>query len=272
MSVYLKPDKTTTYAVGGKTLTVFEKIIPDTMVAPHDVASWVKKGQKMKPCALLGGDGKPRGITVHNTGDIKVSAETTPAEQYTRATFNGNMAGVVVHFYVWRGVIWQNLRLNERGWHAGDGSSRRNGKRAGQKIGGNLDTIAIEAIGGEAKTTETTALLCAWICKQFGFEPTLDVWQHADFAQKNCPIYIRPKWKEFIASVQSFGAAQTTATPVTQPKAEPVVEPKPTPVVLPKEEPNVVPAAVVEAIAALKPELNRLGVLLQKLIDRLGTK
>ena len=70
----------------------------------------------MKPCAKLNnGTGKPKGITVHNTGDIKVTSGTSAAEQYTRATFNGNMSGVVVHFYVWDDEIWQNLREDERG-------------------------------------------------------------------------------------------------------------------------------------------------------------
>ena len=63
---FLKPDKIITTDNG---LTVKQKIIPDSLRAPKDVASWIRKGQKMKPCAKLNnGTGKPRGITVHNTG------------------------------------------------------------------------------------------------------------------------------------------------------------------------------------------------------------
>ncbi len=63
---FLKPDKIVTTENG---LVIKQKIIPDSMLAPKDVASWIKKGQKMKPCAKLNnGTGKPRGVCVHNTG------------------------------------------------------------------------------------------------------------------------------------------------------------------------------------------------------------
>ena len=81
MAVFLKPDKIITTENG---LTVKQKIIPDSMVAAKDMASWCNKGQKMKPCAKLNnGTGKPKGITVHNTADVKVAAGTNAAEQYT---------------------------------------------------------------------------------------------------------------------------------------------------------------------------------------------
>lgn len=206
MAVFLKPDKTRKERIGNETLVIHEKLIPDDMRAPRNVALWVKKGQLMKPNAPLGGNGRPRGICVHNTNDIQVARGTNAAEQYTRATFNGNMAGVVVHFYVWKNEIWQNLRLDERGWHAADGSSRRAGRRPGQKIGGNLDTIAIEAIGPHEQTTETTAKLCAWLCKNCDLDPTLDLWQHNDFAPRSgCPKYIlRTGWTQFLQAVQGF--------------------------------------------------------------------
>ena len=63
----------------------------------------------------------PIGITVHNTGSISVSSSTTMAEQYTRATVNGNMKDVRVHFYVDDVCAWQNLPLSLSGWHAADG-------------------------------------------------------------------------------------------------------------------------------------------------------
>jgi len=221
MAKFLTPDKTITLAIGDKTLTVHQKIIPDDMIAPRNVADWVRKGQPMKPREQVGPNGKPLGICVHNTNDIRVAAGTNAAEQYSRATFNGNMAGVVVHYYVWRDVIWQLLRLDERGWHAADGRTRREGRRPGQRIGGNLDTIAIEAIGPLAETTETTAVLCAWLCREFELDPTLDLWQHADFASRNCPLYIRRSgWGRFVEQVQGFAGATTVQQSPTaqQPK------------------------------------------------------
>ena len=65
MAAFLKPDKIVTTENG---LTIKQKIIPDSMTATKDVASWCRKGQKMKPCAKLNnGTGKPKRITVHNT-------------------------------------------------------------------------------------------------------------------------------------------------------------------------------------------------------------
>ena len=211
--MFLKPDKILTLTVGGRTLTVKQRILPDSLRAEKDVADYVKKGQPMKPCAPVGTAGKPLGITVHNTNDIKVAAGTNAAEQYSRATYNGNMRGVVVHYYVWRDEIWQLLRLNERGWHAADGKTRRAGRRAGQKIGGNLDTIAIEAIGPGKEIEDTTAALCAWLCREFRLDPALDIWQHWDFSRKNCPAYIRPHWADFLQAVQGYLGGKDAPAP-----------------------------------------------------------
>lgn len=216
---YLTPDKTTKIAVGGETLTVSEKIIPDNLRATKNICSWVRKGSPMKPCAKVsGGSGKPRGITVHNTGAIKVSSATTMAEQYTRATYNQNMAGVVVHYYVsGYDAIWQMLDTTpgkvERGWHAADGSSRRKGHN-GKLIGGNLDTIAIECVGNSAEAEDATALLVAYLCKLHSLDPATDVYTHNYFmygtdktvsgARKNCPIYILPHWTAFLNKVKGY--------------------------------------------------------------------
>ena len=50
--------------------------------------------------------GKIIGVTVHNTDWITVARGTTPAEQYTRATVNGNMKDVRVHYYVDNTCAW----------------------------------------------------------------------------------------------------------------------------------------------------------------------
>jgi N-acetylmuramoyl-L-alanine amidase CwlA len=201
---FLKPDTISTTTNG---LIIKQKIIPDSMKAAKDVASWCKKGSKMKPGAKLNnGTGKPKGITIHNTGDIKVAAGTNAAEQYTRATFNGNMAGVVVHFYVWDNEIWQNLREDERGWHAADGSTRRKSQRKdGSTIGGNLDTIAIECIGNRKGSEDTTAKLAAHLCKKYKLDPATDIYTHKYFyPAKNCPLYILPHWSSFLSSVREY--------------------------------------------------------------------
>jgi len=224
--MFLTPDKIITLTVGGKTLTVKQKIIPDSLRATKHVANWVKCGQPMKPCCAVGTAGKPLAICVHNTGDIKVAAGTNAAEQYSRATFNGNMRGVVVHFYIWKEEIWQLLRLDERGWHAGDGSTRKRIARSGKTLNGNRDTISIEAIGLHEKTTETTAILCAWLCREYKLDPSADVYQHWDFSGKNCPIYIRPRWAEFISAVNSYLGCKATAPSAAPAVEKPAVAPK----------------------------------------------
>ena len=206
----LSPDKTVTTTNG---LKIKQKIIPDSLRATKDVASWCKKGSKMKPCAKLCGTGKPKGITVHNTNDINTAAGTTAAEQYTRATYNGNMGGVVVHYYVYESDIWQLLDNSEQGWHATDGASRRKSQRGGSDtIGGNVDTIAIECIGNKATSEDTTAKLVAYLCAKHGLNPGTDVYAHKYFyPSKNCPAYILPHWSTFLANVKKYYDALTGA-------------------------------------------------------------
>jgi len=205
MAAYLTPDTIKTIKVAGETLRIKQKIMPDSARATKYVAPYVLQGQPMKPCALLAGTGKAKGITIHNTGDIAVPADTTPAEQYTRATWNGNMGGVIVHFYVHGTDIWQLLDEAERGWHATDGSTRRSSQRTGETIGGNLDTIAIEAIGANAETEATVAKLTAYLLQEHNLSPETDIYNHNYFySVKYCPVYILPHWSAFINSVKAY--------------------------------------------------------------------
>ncbi|OPZ65869.1 MAG: Sporulation-specific N-acetylmuramoyl-L-alanine amidase [Firmicutes bacterium ADurb.Bin506] len=207
---FLTPDKVIKAVVGKDTLTINVKITPD--------GARNRSGAKVKAEAKLnGGTGKPKGITVHNTGDIKVASGTNAAEQYARATWpNCNMGQVAVHYWVWHDVIWQQLDDTERGWHAADGSSRRSSHRAGQTIGGNLDTISIECIGPDAASEETTAKLVAYLLKKHGLDPSLDIYTHQYFyAKKKCPLYILPHWDTFIATVKRHYEAATAPTGAT---------------------------------------------------------
>ena len=74
----LKPDKTTNLCG----VTVNEYLL--TKHNPNHIAM---------PSESM--EGKIIGVTIHNTDDIKTAAGTTPAEQYTRATVNGNMKDIV---------------------------------------------------------------------------------------------------------------------------------------------------------------------------------
>lgn len=198
----LIPDKTRTE----HGLRIHEKIIPDSAVSKKYLASWCQTGWKMKPCRKLAG-GRVQGITVHNTPDLMNVYDD--AEQYTRATWpNCNMGGVVVHYYVDDTGAWQNLREEEQGWHATDGSGP-----------GNTTTLAVEIIMDDSGSKEDKgseengALLCAVLLHRHGLGIdklyTHNHWMgQADKivagARKNCPLYILPHWAAFKAKVQSY--------------------------------------------------------------------
>lgn len=208
MAVYLKPDSVVSFKIGNETRKINVKIIPDTATAPKYIAEWIQKGDKVKPCKKLNdGTGKPKGICIHNTDFIKTSSETNPAEQYARATHpNGNMSGAVVHYYIYKNEIWQLLSDNERGWHAGDGSSRKPSQRTGEKIGGNVDCISIEIIQSakDGETEKTGALLTAYLLNKHGLKPETDIYTHKYFSGKNCPKILLPRFDSFKADVKNF--------------------------------------------------------------------
>ena len=167
--------------------------------------------------------GKVLGVTIHNTDRIKTAAGTTPAEQYTRATVNGNMKTVRVHYYVDSTCAWQNLPLSLSGWHAADGNGN-----------GNRRTIAIECImngNGDAadkRAEENAARLAAALLKQHGLginhlyththwlnvrdgrNGTVDQLNTMHNSYKMCPAYILPHWVEFKKKVQSYLNAGTS--------------------------------------------------------------
>lgn len=211
MAVILIPDAIR-YEHG---LCIREKIIPDTAVWQKDYRSGAtvySKGTKYKAnLKLSGGTGRVQGVTIHNTDRIAVTG-TTPAEQYTRATWpNCNMGTVRTHYYVDETGAWQNLRENEVGWHAADGNYGP----------GNNTTIAIEIIMGgntapeDLASEENGALLCACLLSRYALS-TEKVYQHHDFyPAKDCPVYIRPHWAQFLGRVKEhlaeFSSQQTCA-------------------------------------------------------------
>lgn len=222
---FLKPDKVLSVKVGNSTIKINVKITPDGARAEKNIASWVLKGELVKPNKKLNnGTGKPKGITIHNTNDIKAQSGTNPAEQYARATYpNGNMNGAAVHYWVWKNEIWQQLDDSERGWHAGDGSSRRKDHRGGM-TGGNIDTISIECIESKSDpvSEDTLAKLVAYLCKKHGLDPMKDVYTHNYWmfgkdetvkgAWKNCPLYILNHFPAFLKKVSEYFGKHTSAS------------------------------------------------------------
>ena len=153
----------------------------------------------LKSMYPTGGMTHIKGVTIHNTDWITTASETTPAEQYTRATANGNMADVLVHYYVDDTCAWQNLPHSVHGWHAADGNGD-----------GNMQTIAIECIMSpnyyekDKKSEDNAARLAAAILKQLGLGiDQLYTHQHW-YSKKYCPAYILPHWEQFRRKVQSY--------------------------------------------------------------------
>ena len=208
----LKADKTTN--LGG--VTVNEYLL--TKHNPNHIAM---------PSVSM--EGKIIGVTVHNTDWISVASGTTPAEQYTRATVNGNMNDVRVHYYVDNICAWQNLPLTLSGWHAADGSGN-----------GNRRTIAIECIMSSAynatdkKSEDNCARLAAALLKQYGLgishlyththwlnvrdgkSGTVDQLNTMQNKYKMCPLYILPHWSAFKAKVQKYLTDASDAKPTVK--------------------------------------------------------
>lgn len=157
------------------------------------------------------------GVTIHNTDAIKAANGTTMAEQYSRATYNGNMNNVVVHYYVDDVEAWQIMPLNIQTWHAADGNGP-----------GNTQTISIEVIGNSAKAEENAAKLAAYLLK-FNNLNTSNLYTHTYWlnvrdnkganlskdarcvlvhSYKTCPAYIIPHWPEFVKKVNSYMSTQ----------------------------------------------------------------
>ena len=193
----LKADKTT--SMGGVTVNEY-------LLTKHNPNHIDMPTASMK--------GKIIGVTIHNTDWISVASGTTPAEQYTRATVNGNMNDVRVHFYVDNKCAWQNLPLTLSGWHAADGDGD-----------GNRKTIAIECIMSadydsvDRKSEDNAAKLAAYLLKQYGFGVDRLYTHNHWYSRKYCPAYILPHWDKFKAKVKEYLDAmnkKTTSAPVKQ--------------------------------------------------------
>lgn len=162
---------------------------------------------------------KPEYITIHNTDDLKNISDD--AEQYARATVNGNMGGVMVHYYVDENGAWQLLPHDVAGFHAADGNGD-----------GNRKSIAIECVMNDvnykhdATSEDNTARLAAWLlvkynlgidrlrthtywlhnCRKngYGITGSVDKMNTTKHPYKTCPAYIIPHWEKFKNTVQEY--------------------------------------------------------------------
>lgn len=154
---------------------------------------------RLKPNRKLA-NGKVEHITIHNTDDILEAKGTNDAEQYARATHNGNMNGVSVHYFIDETDCWQLLREDEMGYHAADGA---NGK-------GNTTTLAIEIImdGSGSKADigaeDRGAKLAAILLYRHGLAIDRLTTHKRWYSRKYCPMYILPHWDSFKKKVEKY--------------------------------------------------------------------
>lgn len=198
----LKPDKTE--IINGVKLREY-------LLASHNPNKITLPPMRRKP--LLG-------VTIHNTEDLPRVEDD--AEQYTRATVNGNMGTVRTHLYTDDIGAWQDLEFDRCNWTCADGSGS-----------GNMQTIAIECImsgktgAGNVKARDNAARLAAYLLRQNGLTAdnlythtywlhvrdghtklsdtaNTDKWCTAPHSYKICPYYIIPDWLGFKKQVDKY--------------------------------------------------------------------
>ena len=212
MATFLTPDNT--ISMGG----VLVNYYPLTVHNPRKIAM----PGKMTKSVI--------GVTIHNTDAIRAASGTTMAEQYTRATANGNMKSVRVHYYVDGVCAWQNLPLTSQGWHAADGSGNGNartiaiecimsgkGTAADKAAEDNAARIAAELLKTYGLTIDNLFTHTYWLNVRDGRKGTVDQLNVMKHPYKCCPLYIIPHWQEFKAKVAGYmGTAEKPAEPEPQ--------------------------------------------------------
>lgn len=134
---------------------------------------------------------QPKTLTIHSTANPTSTARnerawlTNPANT---APYTG------WHIVVDDREAIEAIPLNEKAFHAGDGSGP-----------GNSFSIGLEICesGDRAKTIENAAHVAAAILKEQGLA-VADLRQHYDWSKKNCPRILRTGnlWREFVAAVE----------------------------------------------------------------------
>ncbi|BFH12686.1 N-acetylmuramoyl-L-alanine amidase [Paenibacillus melissococcoides] len=166
------------------TIEIKQRLLPD--------------GRPNKPSRSM----KPQYITIHNTDN---SAPGATAESHSRYILNGSGGREASwHYTVDDKEIYQHLRDDEQGWHAGTNA-------------GNTTSIGIEVCMyqgmDEPKAWQRAAELIALLCKRHGI-PVSRVVPHKHWSGKACPSRILPRWSEFVKMIEKeLGALEKPKQP-----------------------------------------------------------
>lgn len=146
-------------------------------------------------------------IVIHNTGMAHPSATAKGLDKYIHSTDRQ----ASWHFSVDDIEAFQQIPINEVGWHAGDGSTKYGEtwtNQSGTHIGGgNRNGIGIESCVYAGVDFNMVMRNVAKLTSKLLYEFNLgidDIKQHYDFSGKNCPQVIREanRWDEFIKLVE----------------------------------------------------------------------
>lgn len=168
-------------------MTIIQEIVPMTNMA-------IRPGRNRT---------ETKYIVIHNTG---MAAPTATAKQLSKAIQNSTRQASW-HFSIDDHETYQQLGINEVGWHAGESN--------GNNYGIGIESCVYQGVDFN-QVLRRLAKLTAKLLIDFdlGFD---DIKQHYDFSGKNCPQVIREsnRWDEFIDLVQIEYFAQTNLAGVT---------------------------------------------------------
>lgn len=132
----------------------------------------------------------PQWITIHNTDNLSGTAESHA--RYILDGSGGRQASW--HYTVDDKDIYQHLRENEQGWHAGDGNGP-----------GNLTSLGIEVCMYTGMNKDVAWNNAAWLVASLLLRYKLTINQvvpHKKWSGKQCPSEILPYWDQFINQIK----------------------------------------------------------------------
>ncbi|EJW20010.1 N-acetylmuramoyl-L-alanine amidase [Paenibacillus alvei] len=144
-------------------------------------------GRQNKPNKLME---QPQWLTIHNTDNLQGTAES-----HARYILNGSGGRQASwHYTVDDKGIYQHLRDNEQGWHAGDSNGP-----------GNRTSIGIEVCMYLKMNTEQCWRNTAWLVAKLLDKYKLDISRvvpHKKWSGKQCPSQLLPYWDRFLQMVR----------------------------------------------------------------------
>ncbi len=158
---------------------------------------------------------KPMYLTVHNTDNTDAGAT---AEAHSRYLLNGSGgAKKSWHYTVDDKGVYQHLRDNEQGWHAGDGTGRGNALSIGVEV-------CMYAGIDEQVAWRNAAELLATLSIRHSIAPERIV-PHRHWSGKACPSRLLPHWQQFIEMVAQAKEAMSGAPSETKPPTNSASDP-----------------------------------------------